>query len=152
MSYFCMSAPDRALVFLRMCDGAGAMVQGRDVFNEKPAEEEMLEGPDAAQGQVLPAAAVLHTCLGDICVRLHGEKCPKTVENFATHAKNGYYDGLIFHRVIKNFMIQTGVAVCAWWGGLFVSSVRSILYVPNNVCTFWWKKLLFTGFFCNWYE
>ena len=35
-------------------------------------------------------------------------QCPKTVENFVTHARNGYYDGHIFHRVIKNFMVQTG--------------------------------------------
>lgn len=35
-------------------------------------------------------------------------RCPKTVENFTTHARNGYYDKVIFHRVIKGFMIQTG--------------------------------------------
>ena len=35
-------------------------------------------------------------------------RSPKTVENFATHATNGYYDGVIFHRVIKGFMVQTG--------------------------------------------
>ena len=34
--------------------------------------------------------------------------CPKTVENFCVHASNGYYNGHIFHRVIKQFMIQTG--------------------------------------------
>jgi cyclophilin family peptidyl-prolyl cis-trans isomerase len=36
------------------------------------------------------------------------EECPKTVENFVVHSKNGYYDNLIFHRVIRGFMIQTG--------------------------------------------
>ena len=41
-------------------------------------------------------------------LRLFGEYAPKTVENFCTHARAGYYDGLIFHRVIKNFM-----CVCA---------------------------------------
>lgn len=51
---------------------------------------------------------VLHTSLGDIHLRLYPEECPKTVENFTTHCKNGYYDNLIFHRVIKGFMIQTG--------------------------------------------
>jgi len=35
-------------------------------------------------------------------------RCPKTVENFTQHSKNGYYNNLIFHRVIKNFMVQTG--------------------------------------------
>jgi peptidylprolyl isomerase domain and WD repeat-containing protein 1 len=46
--------------------------------------------------------------MGDILVRLYPEECPKTVENFVVHAKNGYYDNHIFHRVIKGFMIQTG--------------------------------------------
>jgi hypothetical protein len=39
---------------------------------------------------------------------LHFCSCPKTVENFCVHASNGYYNGHIFHRVIKQFMIQTG--------------------------------------------
>ena len=52
--------------------------------------------------------AVMHTNMGDITIRLYPEVAPKTVENFVTHAKNGYYNGLIFHRVIKEFMIQGG--------------------------------------------
>ena len=52
--------------------------------------------------------AVLHTTKGDIKIKLFPDKTPKTFENFTTHAKNGYYDGLIFHRVIKDFMIQGG--------------------------------------------
>ena len=50
----------------------------------------------------------MHTNMGDVKIRLFNDKAPKTVENFVTHAKNGYYDGLIFHRVINNFMIQGG--------------------------------------------
>ncbi|MBO5798349.1 MAG: peptidylprolyl isomerase [Clostridia bacterium] len=52
--------------------------------------------------------AVLHTSMGDISVRLFPDKTPKTVENFVTHAKNGYYNGVTFHRVIEDFMIQGG--------------------------------------------
>lgn len=52
--------------------------------------------------------AVMHTSMGDIFIRLFPEKTPKTVENFTTHAKNGYYNGVTFHRVIKDFMIQGG--------------------------------------------
>ncbi len=52
--------------------------------------------------------ATMKTSMGDIKIRLFAEFAPKTVENFTTHAKNGYYDGLIFHRVIKDFMIQGG--------------------------------------------
>ena len=52
--------------------------------------------------------AVIKTDKGDIKVRLFPEEAPKAVENFVTHAENGYYDGLIFHRVIAGFMIQGG--------------------------------------------
>lgn len=52
--------------------------------------------------------AVIQTNYGDIYVRLFKEEAPDAVENFTMHAKNGYYDGLIFHRVIKDFMIQGG--------------------------------------------
>ena len=52
--------------------------------------------------------AVMHTNMGDIKIKLFGEKAPKTVENFATHSKNGYYNGIFFHRVIPDFMIQGG--------------------------------------------
>lgn len=52
--------------------------------------------------------AVIKTSMGDVKVKLFPDKAPKTVENFTTHAKNGYYDNLIFHRVINDFMIQGG--------------------------------------------
>ncbi len=71
--------------------------------------------------RALPAAgeqvAVFHTNHGDIAVRLFPEAAPKTVENFVTHAQNGYYDGLIFHRVINNFMIQGGDPTGTGCGG-----------------------------------
>lgn len=60
----------------------------------------------------LPAAgdtvATINTTMGAIKVKLFPKETPKTFENFTTHAKNGYYDGIIFHRVIKDFMIQGG--------------------------------------------
>lgn len=52
--------------------------------------------------------AVLHTDLGDIRINLFEKKAPKTVKNFVFLAKEGFYDGVIFHRVIMNFMAQTG--------------------------------------------
>ncbi len=61
--------------------------------------------------------AVMKTTRGDIKIRLFPDKAPKTVENFVTHAKNGYYDGLIFHRVINNFMIQGGDPTATGCGG-----------------------------------
>ena len=61
--------------------------------------------------------AVMHTSMGDISIRLFGDKAPKTVENFVTHAKNGYYNGIVFHRVIKDFMIQGGDPTATGCGG-----------------------------------
>ncbi|MBR4867819.1 MAG: peptidylprolyl isomerase [Clostridia bacterium] len=53
-------------------------------------------------------AAVLHTNYGDIYIRLFAEEAPKTVENFIGLIEKGYYNGLIFHRVIKGFCVQGG--------------------------------------------
>jgi len=50
----------------------------------------------------------LATSAGDIVLELYPEKAPKTVENFVQYVKDKHYDGTIFHRVIKNFMIQGG--------------------------------------------
>jgi len=61
--------------------------------------------------------AVMHTSMGDIKIKLFPKEAPKTVENFTTHAKNGYYNGLIFHRVIKDFMIQGGDPTGTGMGG-----------------------------------
>ncbi|NYT81490.1 peptidylprolyl isomerase [Alcaligenaceae bacterium] len=50
----------------------------------------------------------LQTNQGAILIELDAEKAPKTVENFLTYVKEGFYDGTVFHRVINNFMIQGG--------------------------------------------
>eukprot|EP01118_Nematostelium_gracile_P000454 TRINITY_DN10503_c0_g1_i2.p1 TRINITY_DN10503_c0_g1~~TRINITY_DN10503_c0_g1_i2.p1 ORF type:complete len:586 (-),score=137.92 TRINITY_DN10503_c0_g1_i2:76-1833(-) len=96
---------------------------GRDILNERPREEEqqILKKPAKALGK----QAIIHTTKGDIKIILHSEETPKTVENFTVHSKNGYYNGCIFHRVIKGFMIQTGdpsgdgTGGSSIWGGEF---------------------------------
>lgn len=50
----------------------------------------------------------MNTSMGLIKIKLFPEQAPKTVENFVTHSKDGYYNGLIFHRVMEDFMIQGG--------------------------------------------
>ncbi|PKC13234.1 peptidyl-prolyl cis-trans isomerase cyp15, partial [Rhizophagus irregularis] len=80
----------------------------RDVYNEKPSREEQTVASAQPTKQKLGNTAILRTTSGDIHVRLFPEYAPKAVENFVTHAKNGYYNNVIFHRVIKGFMIQTG--------------------------------------------
>ncbi len=52
--------------------------------------------------------ATMETSMGTITVELDGEKAPETVKNFVAYAKDGFYDGTIFHRVIDGFMIQGG--------------------------------------------
>ncbi len=65
--------------------------------------EKMFEAPKSGD-----KIAVMHTTMGDIKILFFPEEAPKAVENFLTHAENGYYDGIIFHRVINEFMIQGG--------------------------------------------
>ncbi len=59
----------------------------------------------------------IKTNMGDIKLKLFPDKAPKAVENFITHAKNGYYDNVIFHRVINDFMIQGGDPQGTGYGG-----------------------------------
>ena len=61
--------------------------------------------------------ATLSTTLGDIKVQLFPTQAPKTVENFVGLIKQGYYDGIIFHRVINEFMIQGGDPTGTGMGG-----------------------------------
>lgn len=59
--------------------------------------------------QAQPVSRVrLETTMGNIVVALDTQKAPKTVENFLKYTREGFYDGTIFHRVIKDFMIQGG--------------------------------------------
>ncbi len=51
---------------------------------------------------------ILHTNKGDIKIELDFDKAPVTAKNFEQYVKDGFYDGVIFHRVIKGFMIQGG--------------------------------------------
>ena len=60
---------------------------------------------------------VLETNQGKIELKMFPDVAPLAVENFVTHAKDGYYDGLIFHRVIKDFMIQGGDPTGTGTGG-----------------------------------
>ena len=63
------------------------------------------------------SVATLHTSAGPIAVELFDDAAPKTVENFRKLAGDGFYDGLIFHRVIPEFMIQGGCPEGTGTGG-----------------------------------
>jgi peptidyl-prolyl cis-trans isomerase B (cyclophilin B) len=63
------------------------------------------------------STATMHTTAGPITVELFDEDAPKTVDNFRKLAGDGFYDGLIFHRIIKDFMIQGGCPQGTGTGG-----------------------------------
>jgi peptidyl-prolyl cis-trans isomerase B (cyclophilin B) len=63
------------------------------------------------------STATLHTNAGPIELELHDADAPKTVENFRKLAADGFYDGLVFHRVLKDFMIQGGCPEGTGTGG-----------------------------------
>ena len=97
---------------------------------------------DPAEGDQV---VIMHTSMGDISIRLFPEAAPKAVENFITNAKDGYYDGLIFHRVIEDFMIQggdpngTGTGGESIWGKAFedefdqkLMNIRGSLAMANS--------------------
>ncbi len=67
--------------------------------------------------KVKDSIVVIETNIGTIEVKLYPKVAPKAVENFMTHAKNGYYNGIVFHRIIKGFMIQGGDPTGTGTGG-----------------------------------
>ncbi len=84
-----------------------------------------LDKIDIAEVQMLMESAsydkdvdvCIHTNKGDVNMTLYAQKCPKTVTNFLELAKAGYYDGLQFHRVIPDFMVQGGCPFATGTGG-----------------------------------
>lgn len=107
--------------------------QDRDIFNEKPSKEEAMAATENSTVQRLYENAIIHTVFGDIHIQLFPRDTPKAVENFCVHSKNGYYNGHIFHRVIKGFMIQTGDPTGngtggeSIWGGEFEDEFKQHL-------------------------
>ncbi|KAI8419749.1 hypothetical protein MSG28_008425 [Choristoneura fumiferana] len=80
----------------------------RDIFNEKPSKEDIISATEGQGVQRIYEQAILHTSLGDVHIRLFGKDTPRSAENFCVHARNGYYNGHIFHRVIKGSWCRLG--------------------------------------------
>lgn len=124
----------RFYIFTRRepADDVGDQAQHRDIFNEKPSKED-IEVHQEMMKHALPKEAIIHTSFGDIYVRLFGDLCPKAVENFCGLAEKGYYNNMIFHRVIKKFMVQTGdpngdgTGGTSIWGNTFGDEFHSSL-------------------------
>lgn len=101
------------LLLLTMLLLAGLAACGKGTEKEEKSENDVGSttigypqlAPEVADNEEL---VVINTTLGPIEIKLFPEIAPKAVENFLTHAKDGYYDGVIFHRVMDEFMIQGG--------------------------------------------
>lgn len=118
------------LLFLSACGSTDSGTTKEEVEKEKVEKEETNVNSDTKQeGEKVmypqlskevasnEALVTMNTSMGPIKIKLFPEIAPKTVENFLTHAENGYYDGLIFHRVIQDFMIQGGDPTGTGMGG-----------------------------------
>lgn len=82
--------------------------QGQVVTTSAPADVATTTSQDTMENNKKTMTATLKTNKGDITIELFGDATPKTVENFVKLAQTGFYDGVKFHRVIKDFMIQGG--------------------------------------------
>ena len=87
-----------------------AFAQTAAAQTKAPAEKPAVPAPAAAATKVAavnPQVSV-KTSMGEIVMELYPDKAPVTVKNFLTYAQSGFYNGTIFHRVMRNFMIQGG--------------------------------------------
>ena len=111
----------------------------RDILNEAPDASDLLEAshlgrsdndPNVDAKLTTASKAILRTTHGDISIKLFPKDTPRTIQNFVGHAQSGYYDEVIFHRIIPGFMIQTGDPLGdgtggeSIWGGEFEDEIR----------------------------
>ncbi len=85
---------------------AASLFTGCSKAGKAGEEDGLLQFKEPQKGQQIATMKIKD--FGDVKIMLFPEQAPKAVENFTTHAKNGYYDGLTFHRIIADFMIQGG--------------------------------------------
>lgn len=78
-----------------------------DTGKEKDGKQDSGK-PKKPENVVVTHTAIMKTSMGAIEFALYGKDAPNAVENFVTLAKRGYYDGVLFHRVAKNFVVQAG--------------------------------------------
>lgn len=103
----------------------GSAEQNTPTEQTTPTEQSTEQTPRDENAALLQAQmpqegdeiAVIQTNKGEIRMQFFPEQAPKAVENFKTHAQEGYFDGLIFHRVINDFMIQGGDPTGTGTGG-----------------------------------
>jgi len=101
--------------------------QGSETVKDDSNQTEKIEEEIKVSKEM--TAAIINTNMGAIEIELFPDKTPKTVENFVGLAEKGYYNGVIFHRVIADFMIQggdptgTGRGGNSFWGAPFADEI-----------------------------
>lgn len=131
-----------ALVFLGACssntngtDNTGSTESATSKTSESTTDLNALELPQLSDTVADDEYLIeMETSEGNIKIKLFPAQAPKAVENFVTHAKDGYYDGTTFHRVIEEFMIQggdpkgDGTGGESIWGEGFKAEISDQLY------------------------
>jgi peptidylprolyl isomerase len=107
----------------------GCNAKDTNVTVQESTVKKVIENNSSKKEEIL---VVLKTNQGDITLKMFPKVAPLAVENFVTHAKEGYFDGLIFHRVIKDFMIQGGDPTGTGRGGESIWKKEFVNeYAPN---------------------
>jgi cyclophilin family peptidyl-prolyl cis-trans isomerase len=92
--------------FLAACGGGAPEPPPAEEAEESKPEES--KAPETATTDVVENLVEMRTSLGTMKIELYPDEAPATVENFRRYVTEGFYDGTIFHRVIRGFMIQGG--------------------------------------------
>lgn len=127
------------IILISACNAQESQTQKEENKSSIKIEDKVKENDNLSDNEML--VAVLETNMGTIEIELYATQVPKTVENFAGLASKGYYDGIIFHRVIDDFMLQagdptgTGRGGESFWGGKFEDEFVNDLHhdVPGIV-------------------
>merc|ERR1712238_499898 len=132
-------------------EGSVDTTTNRDIWNEVPTAQDQLLVSEGGHGGIMQrknmSKAILRTTKGDIHIKLFPE-VPKTLENFCEHARSGYYDGVLFHRVISNFMLQTGDPLGdgtggeSIWGGEVGTNLCEIFVTIVHSPSLWLMQVL----------
>ncbi|MDM8212987.1 peptidylprolyl isomerase [Enterococcus hirae] len=114
---------------------AGSQASSQTASSAAKTDLEKIDLPQLDSGVAKTEDEVeLVTSKGNITMKLFPKQAPKAVENFVKHAKDGYYNGVTFHRVIKEFMIQSGdpkgdgTGGESIWGKPFKNEISNQLY------------------------
>jgi peptidyl-prolyl cis-trans isomerase A (cyclophilin A)/peptidyl-prolyl cis-trans isomerase B (cyclophilin B) len=107
-------APLTDVTRVKNAENACCLAQSKDTF--MPTRRQLLKLFTIALLAIMTSASyaenapkvAMKTSMGDLVIEVYPDKAPKTVENFLTYVKSGFYNGTVFHRIINGFMIQGG--------------------------------------------